>query len=81
MANGKVAQEAKSHSYESCGGDTVRINLGSEGYAIVHLNDDVYVDISFRSRTCTVYDDSPGWNVRQIGTHSGRMVKCRTEAG
>ena len=81
MANGKVAKEAKCHSYESGGGDTARINLGSEDYAIVQLNKHIYVDISFRSRTCTVYDDTPGWNVRQVGTHSGKMVKCRTEPG
>lgn len=81
MANGKVTKEAKSQSYESSGGDTFRANLGSEDYAIIKLNDDVYVDISFRSRTCTVYDDTPGWNVRQIGTHSGRMVNCKTEPG
>ena len=77
----EVARKAGIRSYVSIGGDTCKVVLGSENYVILKLNDDIYVDVSFKNRTCTVYDDSPGWNVRQIGTSSGRMVECKTEAG
>lgn len=74
MLGEKVAKEAKADSYVSVGGETCKLEVGSEDYVIVYFSKDVYVDISLRSHTCTVYDQDKKWNVRQIGTHSGRLI-------
>jgi len=71
----EVEKKAKIQSYVSTGGDTCRIEIGSEDYVIVHFNDKQYIDISLRNLLITVYDQNKKWTIRQIGTDSGKLIK------
>ena len=75
----EVAKTAKCSSYVSSGGgDTLRVDLGSEDYVIILSADGKKgVDIDFRKPMVTVYDDTGGWILRQIGRKSGKGFTYR----
>jgi len=68
----KVSNPGKCESYVSAGGEVIRVDLGSEDYVIIDDKGTRGVDIDFRRKKVTVYDDKGGWILRQIGKQSGR---------
>lgn len=74
----EVTKLGRCHSYVSGAGEVFRADLGTEDYVIVATEDGKKgVDISFRSKMVTVYDDEGGWILRQIGKKSGRGFAYR----
>lgn len=63
---------ADAHSYVSCGGPTLRVDLGDEDYIILIEGDapKATIDISLRSGIIRIYDSSRKWKVHPMNRNS-----------